>query len=136
MVDWVLGRARGSAPTRSSSSPRRTTQRRVRGRRRSPSRREPRGTGDAVASARGALEGFAGDVLVLDAGDTPLLTAELLAALVDRAPSAQGAAVTVLSFEPPSGRCLRPVVRDADGCVERDRRGAGRVAGTSARSAS
>src|SRR5438105_549876 len=37
----------------------------------------PRGTGDAVASARGELEGFSGDILVLS-GDTPLLTPGLL----------------------------------------------------------
>src|SRR5262245_55806243 len=41
---------------------------------------EPRGTGDAVATARAALDGHRGDVLVLS-GDTPLLTAELLQAL-------------------------------------------------------
>ncbi len=38
---------------------------------------EPRGTGDAVAAARGLLDGVAGDVLVLS-GDTPLVTEELL----------------------------------------------------------
>src|SRR5712691_10845579 len=58
----------------------------------------PRGTGDAVASARGALEGFHGDVLVLS-GDTPLLTPELLRRLVAEHRRA-AADVTVLSFEP------------------------------------
>src|SRR4051794_14673521 len=43
--------------------------------------REARGTGDAVASAKSALEGFDGDVLVLD-GAAPLLTAELLRGLL------------------------------------------------------
>src|SRR5690348_3308629 len=43
----------------------------------------PRGTGDAVASARSTLERFGGDLLVLS-GDTPLLTPELLRELVDR----------------------------------------------------
>src|SRR5438876_2270983 len=38
---------------------------------------EARGTGDAVATARKALAGFDGDVLVLS-GDAPLLTPELL----------------------------------------------------------
>src|SRR5687767_14110172 len=38
---------------------------------------QPLGTGDAVASAREALEGFAGRVLVLDAA-APLLTTEHL----------------------------------------------------------
>src|SRR3954447_8328047 len=37
----------------------------------------PRGTGDAVRSARAALEGFEGDVLVLN-GDVPGLSAETL----------------------------------------------------------
>ena len=74
-----------------------------------------RGTGDAVASARETLAGFAGRVLVLDAA-APLLTAEVLGELVaehDRS----GAAVTLLSIEPevtpPYGR----VIRDEAGAV-------------------
>jgi len=70
---------------------------------------EPRGTGDAVAAARPALEGFDGDVFVLD-GAAPLLTTELLQALLDEHRRAE-AAVTVLSIEPdeplPYGRILR-----------------------------
>ncbi|HKW52585.1 MAG TPA: NTP transferase domain-containing protein, partial [Stellaceae bacterium] len=41
---------------------------------------KPRGTGHAVMSARPALEGFAGDVLVLN-GDAPLVTTATLQAL-------------------------------------------------------
>ena len=71
--------------------------------------KEPRGTGDAVAAARPALEGFDGDVFVLD-GAAPLLTTELLQALLDEHRSTE-AAVTVLSIEPdeplPYGRILR-----------------------------
>jgi bifunctional UDP-N-acetylglucosamine pyrophosphorylase/glucosamine-1-phosphate N-acetyltransferase len=70
---------------------------------------EPRATGDAVAAARPALEGFDGDVFVLD-GAAPLLTTELLQALLDEHRRAE-AAVTVLSIEPdeplPYGRILR-----------------------------
>jgi len=70
---------------------------------------EPRGTGDAVAAARPALEGFDGDVFVLD-GAAPLLTTELLQALLDEHRRAE-AAVTILSIEPdeplPYGRILR-----------------------------
>ena len=70
---------------------------------------EPRGTGDAVAAARRALKGFDGDVFVLD-GAAPLLTTELLQALLDEHRRAE-AAVTVLSIEPdeplPYGRILR-----------------------------
>jgi bifunctional UDP-N-acetylglucosamine pyrophosphorylase/glucosamine-1-phosphate N-acetyltransferase len=69
----------------------------------------PRGTGDAVASAKPALAGFDGDVLVLS-GDTPLLTAEVLDELLATHEREQ-AAVTVLSFEPerqlPYGRIIR-----------------------------
>jgi bifunctional UDP-N-acetylglucosamine pyrophosphorylase/glucosamine-1-phosphate N-acetyltransferase len=73
----------------------------------------PLGTGDAVASARAELEGFAGDLLVL-AGDTPLLTSELLEAFVAEH-RGQGAAVTVLSFEPAEPRSYGRVVRDDAG---------------------
>jgi len=70
---------------------------------------EPRGTGDAIASARQALEGFEGDVLVLS-GDTPLLTPKLLEELVAEHRRTD-ADVTILSFEPqrpfPYGRVLR-----------------------------
>src|SRR5436305_14996236 len=76
---------------------------------------EPRGTGDAVASARPALEGFEGDVLVLS-GDTPLLTPELLEELVAEQRRAD-AGVTIPSFEPrrPSPYCR--VLRAAHGNV-------------------
>jgi bifunctional UDP-N-acetylglucosamine pyrophosphorylase/glucosamine-1-phosphate N-acetyltransferase len=74
---------------------------------------QPRGTGDAVASARALLEAAEGDVLVLS-GDTPLLTAELLQTLVDEHRS-QSAAVTVLSFVPPEAGAYGRVVRDGEG---------------------
>ena len=76
---------------------------------------EPRGTGDAVASARDELEGFHGDVLVLS-GDTPLLTAALLHDLVAEH-RRLGAEVTVLSFEPPDPSAYGRVVRSADGSL-------------------
>ncbi|HEY8235480.1 MAG TPA: NTP transferase domain-containing protein, partial [Gaiellaceae bacterium] len=76
---------------------------------------EARGTGDAVAAARDALDGFDGDVLVLS-GDAPLLTPELLEGLVAKHRESQAAA-TVLTFEPvrplPYGR----IVRDDEGNV-------------------
>jgi bifunctional UDP-N-acetylglucosamine pyrophosphorylase/glucosamine-1-phosphate N-acetyltransferase len=74
---------------------------------------EPRGTGDAVVSARAALDGVAGDLLVLS-GDTPLLTSELLAALVEEH-RRQAAAVTVLSFVPQDPRRYGRVLRDGAG---------------------
>jgi bifunctional UDP-N-acetylglucosamine pyrophosphorylase / glucosamine-1-phosphate N-acetyltransferase len=76
----------------------------------------PRGTGDAVASARSALSGFDGAVLVLDAA-APLLAGEHLRPLVEEH-RRSGTAVTILSFESrrplPYGR----VVRNSAGAVE------------------
>jgi bifunctional UDP-N-acetylglucosamine pyrophosphorylase/glucosamine-1-phosphate N-acetyltransferase len=118
MVDWVLetGRETGASPLVVVASP--------------AARdefdgddlivaiqEEPLGTGDAVRSARDALAGFDGDVLVLS-GDTPLLTSELLAQLVatHRRERADG---TILSAEPPDPRLYGRVVRDASGAVAR-----------------
>ncbi len=76
---------------------------------------QPLGTGDAVRSARAALEGRCDEVLVLS-GDTPLLTSELLAELVETH-RREGAAATVLMFVPDDVRSYGRVVRDADGHV-------------------
>ena len=76
---------------------------------------EARGTGDAVASARGALDGFEGDVLVLS-GDTPMLRAELLEELV-ATHRREGAAATILTIEPDEPRPYGRIVRNADGSV-------------------
>jgi bifunctional UDP-N-acetylglucosamine pyrophosphorylase/glucosamine-1-phosphate N-acetyltransferase len=78
---------------------------------------EPRGTGDAVAAARPALEGFDGDVLVVP-GDAPLFTGEILAELVEGHRQARPA-LTLMSVE-----ALRPlpygrIVRDGEGEVAR-----------------
>ena len=72
----------------------------------------PLGTGDAVRSARDAV-GAAEEVLVLS-GDTPLLTTDLLTALVDTH-RGSGAAATVLSFVPDDIRSYGRIVRDAAG---------------------
>jgi bifunctional UDP-N-acetylglucosamine pyrophosphorylase/glucosamine-1-phosphate N-acetyltransferase len=76
---------------------------------------EPRGTGDALAAARPALESFEGHVLVLS-GDAPLLRAELLEQLL-ATHRAESAAATVLSFEPPLPGDYGRIVRDVDGSV-------------------
>ena len=73
------------------------------------------GTGDAIRSARSALEGAADEVLVLS-GDTPLLTAELLEQLVAAHRDA-GSAATVLTFTPADVRSYGRVLRGADGGV-------------------
>jgi bifunctional UDP-N-acetylglucosamine pyrophosphorylase / glucosamine-1-phosphate N-acetyltransferase len=79
--------------------------------------REPRGTGDAAASAQAVLGDFDGDVVVLS-GDAPLLTAEILGGLVDAHVRAQ-ADVTVLSFEPSQPLPYGRVVRGPDGSLAR-----------------
>src|SRR5205823_4576034 len=107
-VDWVIGVARelGADPLVVVTSP--SSVERFAGVTVAV-QEEPRGTGDAVAAARPALEGFDGDVFVLS-GDTPLLTAELLGALRDEHRRA-AADATLLSFEPdtpfPYGRVVR-----------------------------
>jgi bifunctional UDP-N-acetylglucosamine pyrophosphorylase/glucosamine-1-phosphate N-acetyltransferase len=77
---------------------------------------EARGTGDAVAAAQPALNGFEADILVLS-GDSPLLTPELLEDLL--AAHREGkAAATVLTFEPDRAMPYGRIVRDVDGTVE------------------
>src|SRR6202035_3427934 len=75
----------------------------------------PLGTGDAVRSARAALEGRCEDLLVLS-GDTPLLTPELLRELVETH-RREGAAATVLTFVPEDVRAYGRVVRNEGGHV-------------------
>jgi bifunctional UDP-N-acetylglucosamine pyrophosphorylase/glucosamine-1-phosphate N-acetyltransferase len=78
---------------------------------------EPLGTGDAVLSARAALENSRGDVLVLN-GDVPALRPETVRALVETHRDA-GAAATVLSFEPADTGAYGRIVRDGDGRLAR-----------------
>jgi bifunctional UDP-N-acetylglucosamine pyrophosphorylase/glucosamine-1-phosphate N-acetyltransferase len=118
MVDWIVeaGRAAGAEPLVVVASPA-TRDRFDESEVTVAVQEQPLGTGDAVRSARAALEGFAGDVLILS-GDTPMLTTELLRELVD-AHRAAGADATILSAEPPDPRLYGRLVRDADGSVLR-----------------
>ena len=77
----------------------------------------PLGTGDAVRSAKDALAGFAGDVLVLN-GDVPALSPDLIRALVETH-QREGAAASVLAFEPDDTRSYGRIVRDASGRLAR-----------------
>ena len=74
-----------------------------------------RGTGDAVASAQQALDGFEGSVLVLDAA-APLVTTHALAELVAQHRSG-AAAVTILTIEPEEQLPYGRIVRAEDGSV-------------------
>jgi bifunctional UDP-N-acetylglucosamine pyrophosphorylase/glucosamine-1-phosphate N-acetyltransferase len=112
MIDWVLAAARPLAPdpllvVASPETAAAFTEVEV------AVQERALGTGDAVRSARSAVEGRARQVLVLS-GDTPLLTTELLESLV-ASHRAAGAAATVLSFEPDDIRSYGRIVRDADG---------------------
>jgi len=118
MVDWVIaaGRDSGADPLVVVASPA--------GRDEFASsgavvaiQEQPLGTGDAVRSAREALAGHDGDVLILS-GDTPLLTAELIDALV-AAYRAAGADATVLTAVPDDPRLYGRIVRDGHGHVLR-----------------
>jgi bifunctional UDP-N-acetylglucosamine pyrophosphorylase / glucosamine-1-phosphate N-acetyltransferase len=77
---------------------------------------EPRGTGDALATALPLLQRRqAGQVLVLY-GDTPLVTTALLERLVEAHRSAPAAA-TILTCRPDDPSGYGRVLRDADGAI-------------------
>jgi bifunctional UDP-N-acetylglucosamine pyrophosphorylase / glucosamine-1-phosphate N-acetyltransferase len=79
----------------------------------------PLGTGDAARTARAALRGFDGDVLVVN-GDHPLTDPGSLRALAGHHRES-GAAATVLTFTrtPAVGGDFGRIVRDASGAVAR-----------------
>jgi bifunctional UDP-N-acetylglucosamine pyrophosphorylase/glucosamine-1-phosphate N-acetyltransferase len=118
MVDWVLeaGRASSADPIVVVASPS-TVDEFAESGVAVAVQEQPLGTGDAVRSARAALAGVQGDVLVLS-GDTPLLTGDLLAELV-ATHRREGADATILSTEPPDARLYGRIVRDRDGAVLR-----------------
>jgi bifunctional UDP-N-acetylglucosamine pyrophosphorylase/glucosamine-1-phosphate N-acetyltransferase len=115
VVDWVIGSARdaGAEPVVVVASP--GTQDVYEGVVVAV-QEQPLGTGNAVASARAALEGFSGKVLVLDAA-APLLTGDHLSSLVTEH-ERQSVAVTILTIEPDRPLPYGRVVRGPDGAVE------------------
>ena len=115
MVDWVVAAARdaGVGPLVVVSSPSAAD---AFGDAQVAIQEEPLGTGDAVRSARSALDGRAEDVLVLS-GDTPLVTADLLRELT-ATHRESGAAATVLSFELDDPGQYGRVLRDGNGGLE------------------
>ena len=76
------------------------------------------GTAHAVAQARPVLEGFGGTVLVLY-GDTPLVTAETMRAMVARRRQADDPAVVVLGFCPEDPGAYGRLIGDDDGNLHR-----------------
>ena len=70
------------------------------------------GTGHAVQQARGALEGFEGDVLILY-GDVPFVPTAMMQAMVARLNAPDAPAVVVLAFEPEDSKGYgRVIVED------------------------
>lgn len=118
MVDWIIqtGRDAGAEPLVVIASPAARDEYASSGVE-VAIQETPLGTGDAVRSARAALAGHDGDILVLS-GDTPLLTARLLQELV-AAHHREGADATILSAEPPDPRLYGRVVRDRNGTVRK-----------------
>ena len=108
MVDWVIGaaRARGADRVVVVASP--DTAALFDGVEVAV-QQAPLGTGDAVRSARAALAGEEGDILVLN-GDVPALTPELLRALVEthRSAGAAGDGALVRAGRRPLLRPHRP----------------------------
>jgi bifunctional UDP-N-acetylglucosamine pyrophosphorylase / glucosamine-1-phosphate N-acetyltransferase len=76
-----------------------------------------RGTGHAVAAARPILEGFTGDVLVLN-GDAPLVTTATLEALLAERRRAPAAAVVVAGMRPADTSPYGRLVLAADGTLK------------------
>lgn len=80
--------------------------------------REQLGTAHAVGAARGALEGFAGDALIVF-GDGPLITAETLRAVVAARRAEPEPAVVVLGVRRDDAGEYGRLVVGADGALER-----------------
>ena len=117
MLDWVLAAVAGTGAARTvvvvSPQTRDAIAESLREGVEVAVQEEPRGTGDAVAAAREALDGFEGDVLVVS-GDTPLITPEVLGALL-ASHRERGLAATALSIESARELPYGRLVRDAEG---------------------
>jgi len=74
------------------------------------------GTGHAVQQAQQALDGFAGDVLILY-GDTPLVGAETMARMLTRLHEPDEPAIVVLASRPADPRAYGRVIAGADGTI-------------------
>jgi bifunctional UDP-N-acetylglucosamine pyrophosphorylase / glucosamine-1-phosphate N-acetyltransferase len=76
------------------------------------------GTGDAALAATSVMEDFAGDVLILF-GDTPLVTAETMQAMVDARRSGVAPAIVALGMQVPAENAYGRLIQNADGSLER-----------------
>ncbi len=76
------------------------------------------GTGHAVACARDALHGFAGDVLILY-GDVPLVTAATMRAMLERLDAGDEPRAVVLGFRPDQPGAYGRIIADGRGLIEK-----------------
>ncbi|MFT3965307.1 MAG: bifunctional UDP-N-acetylglucosamine diphosphorylase/glucosamine-1-phosphate N-acetyltransferase GlmU [Sphingobium sp.] len=76
------------------------------------------GTGHAVAQAKDALHGFAGDVLILY-GDVPLVRAETMKAMVERLNGPDEPRAVVLGFRPDDAGAYGRIIADGLGAIEK-----------------
>lgn len=74
------------------------------------------GTGHAVAQAHDALQGFAGDVLILY-GDVPLVRAETMKAMVERLNGPDEPRAVVLGFRPEDTAAYGRIIADGQGVI-------------------
>ncbi len=79
---------------------------------------EQLGTGHAVAQAKEALEGFAGDVLILY-GDVPMVSADTMQAMVHRLNHGLEPRAVVLGFRPDDPAAYGRIIADDQGEIEK-----------------
>ncbi|HEX7873866.1 MAG TPA: bifunctional UDP-N-acetylglucosamine diphosphorylase/glucosamine-1-phosphate N-acetyltransferase GlmU [Sphingobium sp.] len=79
---------------------------------------EQLGTGHAVAQAKEALHGFAGDVLILY-GDVPLVRAETMHAMLDRLSRPDEPRAVVLGFRPEDAGAYGRIIADGQGLIDK-----------------
>ncbi|MEQ1725335.1 MAG: bifunctional UDP-N-acetylglucosamine diphosphorylase/glucosamine-1-phosphate N-acetyltransferase GlmU [Sphingopyxis sp.] len=78
--------------------------------------REQHGTGHAVAQAKDALSGFAGDVLILY-GDVPLVSAATMQRMIDRLNFGIEPRCVVLGFRPDDAGAYGRIIAEGDGRI-------------------
>jgi bifunctional UDP-N-acetylglucosamine pyrophosphorylase/glucosamine-1-phosphate N-acetyltransferase len=79
---------------------------------------EQLGTGHAVAQAKAALAGFAGDVLILY-GDVPLVSAATMQRMIERLNFGIEPRAVVLGFRPDNAAAYGRVIAGSDGTIEK-----------------
>ena len=79
---------------------------------------EQLGTGHAVQQAQAALDGFAGDVLILY-GDVPLVSAATMTAMIERLRAADNPRTVVLGFRPDNAAAYGRIVASPQGMIEK-----------------